>query len=129
MHAKIKSVSNYKTIHDDNDSLLLLAEIKGISYKFESQKNIYVALDMAKSNSFSSRQGPNETNAAYMTRFKDSITVIEHYGGSIGDDIALINPRLPQRRFPGHSPHWRPRRIFSHKQSGQETSLRHKVTR
>ena len=90
MQAKVKSATNYEDMHDDNDSLLLLAEIKGISYKFESQKNIYVALDMAKSTFYSSRQAQNETNASYMTRFKDSIAVIEHYGGSIGDDEALV---------------------------------------
>ena len=90
MQAKVKSATNYEDMHDDNDSLLLLAEIKGISYKFESQKNIYVALDMAKSTFYSSRQTQNETNASYMTRFKDSIAVIEHYGGSIGDDEALV---------------------------------------
>jgi hypothetical protein len=98
MQAKIKSASNYETLHDDNDSLLLLAEIKGILYKFESQKNIYVALDMAKSFFYSSRQGQHETNAAYMTRFKDSTAVIEHYGGSIGDDEALVREEI--KRLP-----------------------------
>jgi Zinc knuckle len=94
MQAKVKSAVNYETMHDDSDSLMLLAEIKGIAYKFESQKNIYVALDMAKGAFYSSRQAQGETNAAYMTRFKDSIAVIEHYGGSIGDDEALIQEEI-----------------------------------
>jgi Zinc knuckle len=77
-------------MYDDNNSLMLLATIKGVANKFESQKNIYVSIDMAKSNFYSSCQGQSEANATYMTQFKDLIAVIEHYGGSIGDDIILI---------------------------------------
>jgi hypothetical protein len=90
MQAKIKSVPGYQTMNEDANSLSLLNEIKEISYKFESQKNIYVAIDMAKKSFFATRQGQHETNASFMTRYKDSIAIIEHYGGHIGDDAALI---------------------------------------
>ncbi len=94
MQAKIKSVNNYEDVYNKNDSLLLLAEIKGILYKFKSQKNIYIALDIAKSNFYSSCQGHSKTNAEYMTRFQDSVAVIEHYGGSIGDNGVLYRKEL-----------------------------------
>jgi Zinc knuckle len=90
MQAKIKSVPGYQVMNEDANSLSLLQEIKGIAYKFESQKNIYVAINLAKKSFFSTRQAQHETNAAFLTRYKDSIAVIEHYGGHIGDDIALI---------------------------------------
>jgi hypothetical protein len=90
MQAKIKSVPGYQTMNDDANSLSLLTEIKGIAYKFESQKNIYVAINLVKKSFFATRQAQHETNAAFMTRYKDSIAVIEHYGGHIGDDAALI---------------------------------------
>jgi hypothetical protein len=90
MQAKIKSVPGYQTMNEDANSLSLLNEIKGIAYKFESQKNIYVAINLANKSFFATRQAQNETNAAFMTRYKDSIAVIEHYGGHIGDDAALI---------------------------------------
>jgi hypothetical protein len=94
MQAKIKSTNRFSEMHDDNDSLSLLKVIKGVSYKFESQKNIYLALDNAKTAFYSSRQGSDETNANFMTRFKDSIEVNEHYGGCIGDDHALFEEEL-----------------------------------
>jgi hypothetical protein len=90
MQAKIKSVPGYQVMNEDANSLSLLQEIKGIAYKFESQKKIYVAINLAKKSFFSTRQAQHETNAAFLTRYKDSIAVIEHYGGHIGDDIALI---------------------------------------
>jgi Reverse transcriptase (RNA-dependent DNA polymerase) len=90
MQAKIKSAPTYQTMNDDANSLTLLTEIKGIAYKFESQKNIYIAINLAKKSFFATRQAPNETNSAFLTRYKDSIAVIEHYGGHIGDDAALI---------------------------------------
>jgi hypothetical protein len=42
MQAKIKAVTGYQTMNEDANSLSLLNKIKGIAYKFESQKNIYV---------------------------------------------------------------------------------------
>jgi hypothetical protein len=94
MQAKIKAVTGYQTMNEDANSLSLLNKIKGIAYKFESQKNIYVAINLAKKSFFSTQQAQNETNAAFMTRFKDSLAVIEHYGGNIGDDDALVKEEL-----------------------------------
>jgi hypothetical protein len=49
MQAKIRSSHIFEIMSTDSNSLTLLLEIKGIAYKFESQKNIYLALDNAKS--------------------------------------------------------------------------------
>jgi hypothetical protein len=95
MQAKIKSDDSYDTMHEDSDSLALLKIIKGVAYKFESQKNIYLALDDAKSAFYKYHQGADDTNASKM------IEVIEHYGGSIGDDKALVMEEL---KLAGHDP-------------------------
>ena len=68
--------------------------IKGIAYKFESQKNIYLALDNAKCAFYAYKQRPDETNANCMLKFKNTIEVIEHYGGTLGEDNALILKEL-----------------------------------
>jgi hypothetical protein len=94
MQTKIKSSDTFEKMSDDSNSLTLLMEIKGIAYKFESQKNIYLALDNAKCNFYAYRQGSDETNANYMSKFKNAIEVIEHYGGSIGDDAVLVTEEL-----------------------------------
>ena len=96
MQAKIKATNNYEDILDNNDSLWLLEAIKGIAYKFESQKSIYVALDNAKGQFYSARQGQNKTSLAYLTRFKDMTAVIKHYGGTVGVDQAFMLKELRQ---------------------------------
>jgi hypothetical protein len=94
MQAKIKSDDEYEAMHADSDSLRLIKVIKGIAYKFESQKNIYLALDNAKCTFYLYHQGPEETNSNYMSKFKNTTEVIEHYGGNIGEDKALVNEEL-----------------------------------
>jgi hypothetical protein len=39
-----------------------------------------------------------ETNATYMSKFKNAIDVIEHYGGNIGDDVVLVTEELKKAR-------------------------------
>ena len=67
MQAKFKSNDNYVNIHENYNSLDVIAAIKGISYKFECQKNLYVALDNAKTAFYTYRQGPEESNPNYMS--------------------------------------------------------------
>ena len=40
------------------------------------------------------KQGADETNANYMSKFKNTIEVIKHYGGTIGEDKALVLEEL-----------------------------------
>jgi hypothetical protein len=93
MQTKIKSDDAYENMHKDSNSLGLIKVIKGIAYIFESQKNIYLALDNVKC-PFYYHQGPKETNANYMLKFKNTIEVIKHYGGNIGEDKALVLEEL-----------------------------------
>jgi hypothetical protein len=94
MQAKVKSHDGYDAMYETSDSLALINVIKGIAYKFESQKNMYLALDDAKHAFYTSYQGADETNASYMSKFKNTIEVIQHYGGNIGDDKALMKEEL-----------------------------------
>jgi hypothetical protein len=55
---------------------------------------MYLALDDAKHAFYTSYQGADETNPSYMSKFKNTIEVIQHYGGNIGDDKALFNEEL-----------------------------------
>jgi hypothetical protein len=94
MQTKIKSAESFKATNTDSDSLAILKEIKGIAYKLESQKNIYLALDNAKCTFYSYQQAADETNANYLSKFKNVIEVIEHYRGAIGEDQVLVLEEL-----------------------------------
>ena len=48
MKTKIKALDIFELISENSDSLALLKEIKGISYRFESRDNIYMSMDDAK---------------------------------------------------------------------------------
>jgi hypothetical protein len=94
MQAKVQSDNYYNDMNEDCDSLELIKVIKGIAYKFESQKNIYLALDNAKCAFYTYHQGADKTNANCTSKFKNTIKVIEHYGGNIGEDKALMLEEL-----------------------------------
>ena len=99
MQSKLKSTNEFEAMADSNDSLGLLQMIKGIAYRFESQSNIYLALDEAKCSFYTYYQGHDESNATYLSKFKDIIQVIEHYGGNIGDDEVLVAEELKKLKL------------------------------
>jgi hypothetical protein len=91
MKTKIRSITVYDTMSEHSDSLTLLKEIKGISYRFESKDNLYMSMDDAKALFYTNKQAHDESNADYLNKFKDMCQVIEHYGGSLCDDKATID--------------------------------------
>jgi hypothetical protein len=101
MQMKLKSIDTFEKMNNENDSLALLKEIKGTAYKFESHNTIYLALDNTKCAFYAYKQGPEETNADYISKFKNAIEVIEHYRGCIGDDAILATEELKK---PGKPP-------------------------
>ena len=51
-------------------------------------------MDDAKALFYTNKQVHDESDADYLTKFKDICQVIEHYGGNLGDDQALIDEEL-----------------------------------
>ena len=94
MQARVKTEPTYSTTHENNDSLELMNSIKGISYKFESQKNIYLSLDNAKAAYYTYRQGREETDSEFAANFGNIVKVIEHYGGQVHEDKATLLAEL-----------------------------------
>ena len=90
MQSKLKSIDAWNDIEMKRNCLKLLLEIKGIAYRFESQGYIYLSLDDAKDEFYAYRQGKNESNSDYLTKFKSMLEVINHYGGYFGNDPALV---------------------------------------
>jgi hypothetical protein len=90
MQAKLRRSENFSKFYDSNDFLAMIAEIKGVSYKFESRLYPDNALHRALLNFYNIRQMTNETPSDYMNRYKDTVAVIDHYGGSIGEHTALV---------------------------------------
>ena len=70
MKTKLKALKAYEEISEGSDSLKLLKEIKGISYRFETRNNLYSSMHDAKVAFYKNEQGKDETNSDYLSRFK-----------------------------------------------------------
>ena len=89
--AKLGAVSNYKKINKEKDSAAILREINGISYKYDSHRDPYLALNNAKSKFYLYSQKENKTNTVHFNTFKAVVGVVEHQSSSIANDETLIN--------------------------------------
>jgi hypothetical protein len=91
MQNKLKAVPNIQTLENEGNVTTLLKEIRGISHQLESNTSIYDSLDEAKRRFYAYRQGEDDSNAQHLQNFKTTVEVIEHFGGNIFYNDALIN--------------------------------------
>ena len=99
---QIKSAKDYKTKCKKCDPLWLLKTVKGICYSFQDQKNKFIAIDRAKTGAiYTYVQGPETSLADFQKEFLNMIDVLQHYGGSFGDDPGLFREAL--RAHPGRT--------------------------
>jgi hypothetical protein len=75
-------------------------------YKFEGQRDIFLAMGEARSTLDRCKQQPHETNAIYFDLFKSLVDAFEHYGGTIGGDKGLTDALTDpaDRHHPGPTP-------------------------
>jgi hypothetical protein len=66
----MKPDDNHKSLDQSSNSLDLLKVIKRVSCKFESQQNVHLALDNAKSLFHTCQQAGNETNANFVSKLE-----------------------------------------------------------
>ena len=90
MQAKIKTMDDFKQMHSDRDSLSLLTTIQGIMFNFERQNYPHLALHEAFAIFYALKQHRHQSNSDYLTKFKNLVNVIDHYGGSIGNHSRLV---------------------------------------
>ena len=57
MKSKVELQLNHSTAHEANDGIALLAMIRNVSYSFESQKYLPLAIFEAKKRYFNIKQG------------------------------------------------------------------------
>ena len=89
LQSKLKQQANWSTISQDQDAIPLISLIKTITFRFEDQKFLPLALYQSKANLYSLRQG-NMTNQEYLQRFQNLIDVATAYNGQLYDQ-AIIN--------------------------------------
>jgi hypothetical protein len=84
MTAKLKALSNFKDMHMDKNPVKLLKAIKGLTFKFDNEKEYEMSLVEAVDKLYRTYQTKDMTNTQFFDRFNNLVDVIEHYGGTIG---------------------------------------------
>ena len=89
LRARLEGTKGYKEVYDDQDGIELLLMIKGIVYNFQSQKYLPQAIHEAKRRFYMLQQGRHTTTIQYLEQFQNTLDVLKHCGGTIGDDPGL----------------------------------------
>ena len=88
---KINNDKNFTTIETKGDVTVLLKEIRSIVLQIETNTSLYDALDEANALYYSYKQEDGESNAKHLRNFKSIVLAVEHLGGSMFADDALVN--------------------------------------
>ena len=88
LQSKLKQQANWEAILQAQDALALLALIKTVTFRFEDQKFLPLALYQSKLNLYSLRQG-NMSNTEYLQRFQNLVDVAMAYNGHMHDQAII----------------------------------------
>jgi hypothetical protein len=90
MRQKVEATKDFKTLSSTADGLGLLRSIKDLVYNFQSQKYLPQALHESTLRFYFCRQGKHMTTQAYLEMFQNTVDVIEHSGGMIGNHPGIV---------------------------------------
>jgi len=91
MKAKLTSLDDFETKSHESDCVWILKEIKGITYRFEGQRYIYLSLDDARTSYYAYTRGAEDSISSYLEHFSSLVEVLQHYGGAISKDPGLLD--------------------------------------
>ena len=91
MKAKLTSLDDFETKSRESDCVWILKEIKGITYRFEGQRYIYLSLNNARTSYYAYTQGAEDSISSHLEHFRFLVEVLEHYGDAIGKDPGLLD--------------------------------------
>ncbi len=91
LKAKLKGMEEFEEKDEDKDCAWLLKAIKKLHYKFEEKKDPFMNLRDAKAELYGRYQRQNEDLSTFYNEFKNRVEVVEHQGGSFGEDMGLVS--------------------------------------
>jgi hypothetical protein len=83
MTAKLKALPTFKKLHADKNPVELLKAIKGLTFKFDNEKEYEMSLVEAIDKLYQIHQTKEMTKTQFLDKFNNLVDVIEHYGGAI----------------------------------------------
>ncbi len=94
LRAKLEAHPDFKAASTAYNALDLLGAIKASMFSFQAQKNPSHGLHEAKQRFYSLYQSKKMTCQQYLEIFKNAVDVIEHNGGSVGNEEGLIRNEI-----------------------------------
>ena len=94
MKSKLQQTADYDDINAMQDSIGLIKNIKGLTFKFDTKQYAPMAMVNIDTRLYRFSQGRDTTDALYYEQFKSLVEVIEHYDGEIGHHPKLIVQEL-----------------------------------
>ena len=91
MLSKLKGKPDMAEIEKQGNVVQLLVEIREISRMMSANASVYDCLDEAKRIFYTYSQQPEDSNEQHLKSFKSNSDVVEHYGGVLYADKALID--------------------------------------
>ena len=90
MRDKLTTIKGFSDVETQGDANRLLKEIRTIILQIKTNTSIYTALDEATALYHEYRQEKEESNAKQIHNFKSIVAAVEHLGGTIFADDALV---------------------------------------
>lgn len=82
---KLESTPGFREAKASYNCKWLLTSLRNICHKFEHTESRFAAMVQAKVALLNLRQGGNQTTTDYYNAFKESLAVLESYGGQVHD--------------------------------------------
>eukprot|EP00957_Ditylum_brightwellii_P199987 15245674-Ditylum_brightwellii.AAC.1 len=100
MRKKLKTVTDFDTIADEENVVDLLKAIKSTVFKFDNKCDIYIAIGNIIHQFWCFYQARYMSNILYFEKFKNLVDVAEEHGANLGLHQGLIkevaaNPKAP----------------------------------
>jgi hypothetical protein len=89
MTAKLEGLEEYNSIQSNVDVIKLIKAIKGITYQYNT-----MTVFLATKQFYLLYQGRKCTHVQYLRKFQTCVSIVEQYGGSIGQDMGLVKAEL-----------------------------------
>ena len=81
--AKLKATASFKEMHLDRDTIRIIKSIKGLTFRFDGEKEFEMSLVEAMDKFYRLYQTKEMSNTQFRDKFNNMIDIIEHYGGYI----------------------------------------------
>jgi hypothetical protein len=99
MRQRLTATSNFRRVSSDGDGSGLIMAIKDLALNFQSQKYLPHALHESTRRFYFCQQGRQMTTQADLELFQNTVDIIQHSGGAIGNRRGMVGMIMTRQRL------------------------------